>query len=53
MTVYPEKLGVLSNLAKIWLTKSSAELQETLVEEKLKQSVLIDEIARLVAMSLF
>lgn len=46
LTVYPENLGVLSNLAKIWLSKSSAELQETLVEEKLRQSALKDDIAK-------
>jgi len=44
--LYPEKLGVLSNLAKIWLSKSSVELQETLVEEKLKQSALKEDISR-------
>ena len=49
MTVYPEKLGVLSNLAKIWLSKSSVELQETLVEEKLKQSALKEDISRYVS----
>ena len=46
LTVYPENLGVLSNLAKIWLSKSSTELQETLVEEKLRQSALKDDIAK-------
>jgi len=37
-------LSIWSSLANIWLAKSSVELQEALVEEKLRQSTLKDEI---------
>jgi len=46
--LYPEKLSIWSSLANIWLAKSSVELQEALVEEKLRQSTLKDEITRYV-----
>lgn len=42
--VHSTNMFALNNLARAWQTKSSTELQECLVEEKRKQTVIAEQI---------